>query len=48
MIFILIYKFLGEKLDLSDSFLILGILELAVEFWLLILWSIFCVLKIVI
>jgi len=45
MIFILIYKFLGEKLDLPDSFIILGILELAIESWLLVIWSVIMALK---
>ena len=45
MIFILIYKFLGEKLDLPDSFILLGVLELAVEFWLFILWSVIMAVK---
>ena len=45
MIFILIYKFLGEKLDLPDSFVILGILELSLEFWLLVIWSVIMAVK---
>jgi hypothetical protein len=45
MICILIYKFLGQKLDLPDSFIILGILELAIESWLLVIWSVIMALK---
>ena len=40
MICILVYKFLGKKLDLPDSFILLGVLELVVEFWFLIIWSV--------
>ncbi len=45
MICILIYKFLGKKLDLPDSFILLGVLELVVEFWFLIIWSVIMALK---
>lgn len=45
MICILIYKFLGQKLDLLDSFILLGVLEIAIEFWLLVIWSVIMAVK---
>ena len=45
MICILIYKFLREKLDLPDSFILLGVLEIVIEFWILIIWSVIMALK---
>ena len=41
------YKFLGEKLDLPDSFILIGILELSLEFWLLVIWSVIMAVKII-
>jgi len=45
MIFILIYKFSRKQYELSNLFVILGFLELSLEFWLLVIWSVIMAVK---
>lgn len=47
MIFVLIYKFSNKQFKLSSLFIWLGILEIGLEFWVLFIFLLYIILKII-